>query len=109
MTVPPAPLFDFGLPAAQADESTREFLAARKLAFAAERVLRLSRAFAEAGRPIDLTGLNLLIGRLTASALDLDLSEGRRLLPDLATLLDGLDALERTLMAFAPCVAGASQ
>jgi hypothetical protein len=106
MTGNPAPFFDFGRTAPIAGEATREFLAARKLAFSVERVLRLSRAFAEAGRPLDLNGINLLIGRLTASIFDLDLREARRLLPDLQSLLDALNTLERTLIALAPGSAG---
>ena len=70
------------------------------MAAAAQRLLRTSRAFAEAGRPIDLTGLQLCIGRITASALDLDPDDGRRLRPALEGLLIDLDRLQAALEDF---------
>jgi len=49
--------------------------------------------------PIDLTGLHLCIGRLTASILDLDPDDGCRLRPALQGLLFDLDRLQATLEA----------
>jgi hypothetical protein len=85
---------ELGPSAPRASEDAPEFLAACNLALSAERVLNLSRAFAEVGRPIDLSGLDLWIGRLTAAVLDLDVADGRRLRPALLALLASLDRLE---------------
>lgn len=71
-----------------------EFDACSALAQASARTLQVSLTLAGAGRAIDLTGLDNCIGRLTASALDLDLADGRRIRPALAGLLRSLDALE---------------
>jgi len=76
--------------------------AAEALAQSAERILRLAQALAQAGRTIDLTGLEHGVGRLTASALDLDPIDGRRLRPALIGLLNGLDRLEHTVSGRAP-------
>jgi len=76
--------------------------AAEALAQSAERVLRLAQALAQTGRGIDLSGLEHWVGRLTASALDLDPIDGRRLRPALIGLLDGLDRLEHTVTGRAP-------
>lgn len=75
-----------------------EFDSCSALAQAATRTIQVSLALASAGRAIDLNGLDNLIGRLTASALDLDPAEGRRMHPALAGLLCSLDALERQIM-----------
>ena len=56
-------------------------------------VLRLARVLAAAHRPLDLTGLNDLAGRLCAAALDLPPEQGRALRPALAALIGELDAL----------------
>jgi hypothetical protein len=71
-----------------------EFDAANALAESAERTLLVSIALARGGRAIDLHGLENWIGRLTASALDLDPGDGRRLRPALVGLLHCLDTLE---------------
>ena len=78
------------------------FNAARELCASAERLFRTARVFAEARRPIDLSGLQLWIGRLTASALDLDPAYGRRLRPHLEALLIDLDRLQLAIEAGAP-------
>ena len=78
------------------------FEAARALAASAERTLNLSHVFAESGRQIDLTGLDLWIGRLTASVLDLDPQDGQRMRPVLECLLAGLDRLEHAVTTRAP-------
>ena len=76
--------------------------AAESLAQSAERMLRLAQALAQTGRRIELSGLEHWVGRLTASALDLDPIDGRRLRPALIGLLDGLDRLEHTITNRAP-------
>ncbi len=56
-------------------------------------LLMLARALAAAGRPLDLTGLDELAGRLAAASLDLPPEQGRALRPRLHGLLAELDAL----------------
>ena len=76
--------------------------AAEALAHSAGRILHLAQALARTGRSIDLSGLEHWVGRLTASALDLDPIDGRRLRPALIGLLDGLDRREHTVTGRAP-------
>jgi len=96
----PSPWPDwFALPGGSKTASEAAFSAAQNLAEGAQRLLRTSRALASAGRPIDLTGLHLCIGRLTASILDLDPDDGCRLRPALQGLLFDLDRLQATLEA----------
>jgi hypothetical protein len=78
------------------------FQAARELCAAAQRLFGTARAFAEAGRPVELSGLELSIGRLAAASLDLDPEHGRRLRPDLEALLIDLDRLQRAIEAGPP-------
>lgn len=73
------------------------FAAAEALAAAATRTLQLSYNLALAGRVLDLAGLDQLIGRLTASILDLDAPDGRRLRTVLSGVLDRLDRLEHAI------------
>ena len=75
------------------------FDAARELCASAQRLFGAVRVFAEAGRPVDLSDLQLRIGRLTASALDLDPQYGRRLRPHLEALLIDLDHLQLAIEA----------
>jgi hypothetical protein len=79
-----------------------EFDACSALAQAAARALQVSLTLASAGRAIDLTGLDNWIGRLTASAVDLDPVEGRRMRPALASLLRNLDVLEGQISPSSP-------
>lgn len=74
-----------------------EFEACSALAQAAARTIHVSHALASAGRALDLAGLDNWVGRLTASALDLEPADGRRLCPALASLLCSLDALEQQI------------
>lgn len=74
-----------------------EFAACSAMAQAVRRTLEVSSALASAGRAIDLASLDNWIGRLTASALDLDPADGRRMRPALAGLLRNLDALEQQI------------
>ena len=55
--------------------------------------LRMARALAEAKRPIDLSGLDNLIGMLCARTLDLPLDEGRQLRGRLIELHDEINDL----------------
>lgn len=59
--------------------------------------LRLAGALARGGRRLDLAGLDQMIGRLCAQALDLPPDQGRRLRPRLAALLADLDRLATDL------------
>jgi hypothetical protein len=66
---------------------------ARAGAGALRRPAALARALAEAGRPIDLTGLDGQVGLVCARALDLPPDEGRAMRSELQGLLDEIDAL----------------
>lgn len=66
---------------------------ARSLATAA----RLSVAFAQSGRAIDLAGLDDKVGLLCAKALDLSPDQGRELRADLILLRAELDGLAHVL------------
>ena len=61
-------------------------------------ILQLARAMAEAGRRVDLGGLQALMGRLCARSLDLMPEEGRRIAPHLAGVLAEIDALHGVLL-----------
>jgi len=66
-------------------------------ACALRRTAALARAFAEAGRPIDLAGLDGQVGLVCARALDLPPEEGREMRAELRALLAEIDALADTL------------
>lgn len=70
---------------------TRDF--ARSLATAA----RLTGAFAQSGRSIDLAGLDDKVGLLCAKALDLPPEHGRELRTELILLRNELESLARAL------------
>ena len=74
-----------------------EFEAASAMAEAVARTLDVSTTLAAAGRTIDLGGLDNWIGRLTASSLDLEPADGRRMRPALAGLLRRLDKLDEAM------------
>ncbi len=61
------------------------------------RTTALARALAEAGRPIDLAGLDGQVGLVCARALDLPPDEGRAMRGDLQALLAEVDALANSL------------
>ena len=61
------------------------------------RTASLARALAEAGRPVDLAGLDGQVGLVCARALDLPPEEGRLMRDELQALLSELDALAATL------------
>ncbi len=69
----------------------------RDLATSAHRTLLMAQSLAMAGRNVDLTGLDAMVGRVTAQMLDLDPAEGRALRPTLQAMLDTLGRLENAL------------
>ena len=72
----------------------------------AARTLSMARALAESGRHVDISGLDQLIGRLTASTLDLDDADRPEMRLLLIGLLENLDALEQVLHEAAPMFGG---
>jgi hypothetical protein len=58
-------------------------------------ILRMALVFLQAGRPVDLTGLEQEAGQLCAKALDLEETGRKRLRPKLVHALAELDALAR--------------
>ena len=61
------------------------------------KTIQLARALADAKRPIELTGLENMVGLLCARLLDLDYAEGRSLRDRLVSLDCDLAALEARL------------
>jgi len=60
--------------------------------------LGVARGLIEAGRHVDLTGLEDQVGLLCAKALDLPPAEGRAIRGDLAVLLKRVEALSAALL-----------
>lgn len=56
-------------------------------------MLRLARALAEAGRPVEFGGLDDLAGRLCAACLDMPPEQGRAMRPGLVGVLAEVEAL----------------
>ena len=69
----------------------------REYAGGLARTLGLAGALVEAGRRIDLAGLDSQVGLLCARALDLDPEEGRQVRADLMALRDIVDTLAALL------------
>lgn len=65
---------------------------ARSLASSLTFLIRLSRALAGAGRPVDLTGLDDRVGLLRARMMDLDPEESTELKPCVFQLASEIDA-----------------
>jgi hypothetical protein len=65
-------------------------------------LLVVSLALAEAGRPLDLAGLDAATGRLCAAVLDLGPELGRRLRPRMVALLEAIGPLEAAIRAAPP-------
>ncbi len=65
---------------------------------AADRLLQLSTALVRAGRVVDLSGLEMSVGRLVAAILDLDPGVGPGLLPFVIGLLASLDRLQAAML-----------
>lgn len=72
-------------------------LSVAAMARSVEGTLRMARSLAEAGRTLDLAGLDGLVGQLTARTLDLPPEDGRTLRPALQSILTELDGLETLL------------
>jgi hypothetical protein len=68
-------------------------IALRTFAEGVTQTLGLARGLVEAGRSVDLTGLQDQVGLLCAKALDLPPAEGRAMRGDLIALLARVDAL----------------
>jgi hypothetical protein len=64
--------------------------------------LGIARSLVQAGKLVDLTGLDAEIGFICARALDLQPDEGRALRPELIGLRAELDALSAALATRAP-------
>jgi hypothetical protein len=78
--------------------------AVRNLAQAIAGTLRMARGFLAAGRQVDLTGLEDLVGLLCAKTLDLEPEQGRQMrvvLIELRRELDTLSSLARTVQGSA--------
>jgi hypothetical protein len=73
--------------------------AARDLAHAIAGTLRMARGFLAAGRCVDLTGLEELVGLLCAKSLDLPPEQGRQMRVVLIDLRRELDAVSAMLRA----------
>jgi len=73
--------------------------AVRALAEELSRIVDVARALVEAGRAIDLAGLDSQVGLLCAKSLDLPPEEGRRVRPWLVALSGAVEALWRALAA----------
>lgn len=84
------PVAGLGLAAADA---LAPLAAAHAMADRIAGTLRVATALAQAGRRLDLDGLDRMLGRLCAGALDLPPAQGRQLRPRLVGLLTELDAL----------------
>jgi hypothetical protein len=84
-----------GLGAPEADETPLR--AAEAMAAGLLRTIRIAAALVEAGRTIELSGIDDLIGRLCARALDLPPAQGVTLAPELRRLMAEADGLHARL------------
>lgn len=78
------------------------FEAVSALAGELTKLVELSRRLVDAGRTVDLTGLEGQIGLLCAKSLDLPPNEGRRVRPRLIALSGSIEALLRALQKAVP-------
>ena len=76
--------------------------AVHALAESLSKTIRLSRAFASTGRPVDLAGLESGVGLLCATVLNLAPERGRLLRPRLVLLRQDLDELGHSLRSHPP-------
>ena len=72
------------------------------LAEQVRRTVAIARALAASGRPVDLAGLDQVVGLLCAKTLDLLPDAGRLVRPALAAILAEVDQLGAMLRADAP-------
>jgi hypothetical protein len=86
--------------AAQAERDSR--VALENLADTLATMIQVARALIETNRQIDLAGLETVMGRLCAGALDLPPEQGKMLRPRLNLLLAELDSLSAALAAANP-------
>jgi hypothetical protein len=90
------PPSEFG-PIAGWPAAASPMVGAEQAADAVLKVLRLARGMAQAGRRVDLAGLDAMVGRLCARCLDLPPQDGRQIGAVLAALLVEIDALHASL------------
>lgn len=97
MNHPPSASTPLGLPACASRQP-----AAEQAAEGVAGMLRIARGMIDAGRRVQLDGLDQMVGRLCARCLDLPPEEGRALRPRLVALLVEIDALHTTLAQTPP-------
>ncbi len=73
--------------------------AVRALAEELTKMIGIAHALVDAGRTIDLAGLDSQVGLLCAKTLDLPPEDGRRARPRLIALSGSVEALSRALLA----------
>jgi hypothetical protein len=76
--------------------------AVRALSEELTKMVGVARALVEAGRAIDLTGIDSQVGLLCAKSLDLPSGDGRRIRPRLIALFASMEALARVVASNAP-------
>lgn len=76
--------------------------AVRALSEELTKMVGVARALVEAGRAIDLTGIDSQVGLLCAKSLDLPSGDGRRMRPRLIALFGSMEALARVIASNAP-------
>ena len=76
--------------------------AVRALSEELTKMVGVARALVEAGRAIDLTGIDGQVGLLCAKSLDLPSGDGRRIRPRLIALFGSMEALARVIASNTP-------
>lgn len=76
--------------------------ACEAMALSVDHTLHMACALTKSGRPVDLGGLENWIGRLTASALDLEPADGRQIRQILIKLVGRIDRLDHAIRSRAP-------
>jgi hypothetical protein len=76
--------------------------AVRALSEELTKMVGIARALVEAGRAIDLTGIDSQVGLLCAKSLDLPAGDGRRVRPRLIAQFGSMEALARVFASNAP-------
>jgi hypothetical protein len=90
------------LPSIQSSDTTAAIDAVRALSEELTKMVGIARALVEAGRAIDLTGIDGQVGLLCAKSLDLPPDDGRRIRPRLIALFGSMEGLARTIASHAP-------
>jgi hypothetical protein len=83
-------------------DDTAAIDAVRALSAELTKMVEVARALVEAGRAIDLTGIDSQVGLLCAKSLDLPTGDGRRIRPRLIALFGSIEALVRVMASHAP-------